>query len=71
MEAEREQLRLIDCIDSFPADAVASFFAECAVTSTKNMTRESLVFSKGNSDVRKSYVFVAKFTAALTIPLTS
>ena len=43
---------------------------EYAVTSTKNMTSESLVFSKRNSGVRKCCAFVVKLPAATKLPLT-
>ena len=42
------------------------FSPECAVTGTKYLTSESLVFSKRNSGVRKCGVFVVKITAATT-----
>ena len=45
--------------------------AESAVTSTKTMTSESLVYSKRNSGVRTCCVFAVKLTAATTKPLTS
>ena len=35
MNAKWERLRLKDCTDSFTAVAVANFFTDCAVTSTK------------------------------------
>ena len=46
--------------DNLIIDAVGKFFPKYAVTGTKNMTRESLVFSKMISFVRKCYVFELK-----------
>ena len=40
------------------------FSHECAVTSTRNMTSGSLVFSKRHSGVQKCCVFVVKLSAA-------
>ena len=39
-------------------------YRECAVTNTKNMTNENLVFPKSSSTVQKCCVFVGKLTAA-------
>ena len=58
MEAEWKQLRSKGCPDSFTADAVGNFSPECAVTSTKKKTSESLLFSRRSSCVRKCRVFV-------------
>ena len=46
MKAEREQLRSKHCTDCFTADALRNSSTDCAVTCTKNMTSESLIFSK-------------------------
>ena len=54
MKGEWKQLRSKDCTDSFTADAVGNFFPGiCCDKHKKNMTSESLVFSKRSSGGRK------------------
>ena len=60
MEAQWENMRSIDCEDSFAAEASGNL-----------TTRESRVSSKKNSSVRKCCVFVVKLIAATILPLTS
>ena len=51
MTAEWEQLQSADCIDSFIADSV-EVSSDCAVTTTRNMTSESMVFPKRTPGLR-------------------
>ena len=49
--AEWDQLRSINCTDEFTANATDNFSPELAVTTTRNMIRESRVYLKKNLDV--------------------
>ena len=72
LRAEWEQMRSKDCTYSFTADAVENFFPRsCCDKHKKNMTGESLIFSKRSSGAWKRCVFVVKVTAATTKALTS
>ena len=67
MKAEFEGVRSKDCTDSFTADAIINSFRQSAVTSTKNMTRESLDFPEKNSDVQRRCVYVATYFPPLDL----
>ena len=69
MRAEWQRLPSNDFVDSLTANAVANFFPEHVLQNTNNMIRESLVFLKKSSDVRRYYVYVVRHTAAMTSPL--
>ena len=72
MKSVCKQLRSKDCTDSFTADAVRNCLPRMFCDKQKkNMTSESLVFSTRSSSVRKSCLFVVKFTAATTKPPTT
>ena len=71
MKAEWQRLQSNDCVDNFTADAVANFFPRTCCVKKNNMIRESLVFSKKSSDVRRCYVCVVRHTVAMTSPLTN
>ena len=59
MRADRQSLRSNDCVNSFTANAVASFFA---CPNTNNIIRETLASSRNKSDVHGCYVAVVSKT---------
>ena len=69
--AEWDQLRSKDCNDNFTANATDNFSPGLAVMSTRNMIKESQVFSKKNLDVQKCCVSVAKHIVVMINRLTS
>ena len=69
--AKWDQLRSKDCIDNFTANATDNFSPEIAVMSTRNMIRESRVYSKKSLDVQKCCVSVAKHIVVMISVLTS
>ena len=58
--AECNQLRSLDCTVDFTANATDNFSPKFAVTSTRNMTRETRVSSKKNLDVQKCCACASK-----------
>ena len=62
MKVEWEQLRSKDCTQSLTADAVGSLLPQIGCGKHKKDNRERGLFKKEFS-VRKSCVFVVKFTA--------
>ena len=68
MKAGWEQLQSKDCTETFTAGAAGVFFPWMCCANSKSMRSESLVFSKKNSDVQISFVYVAKSTVALMWP---
>ena len=69
--AEWDQLRSKDCNDKFTANATDIFSQELALMSTRNMIKESQVFSKKSLDVQKCCVSVAKHIVVMINRLTS
>ena len=69
--AEWDQLRSKDCNDKFTANATDNFLPGLAVMSTRNMIKESQVFSKKKLDVQKCCVSVAKHIVVMINRLTS
>ena len=64
---ELELLRTQDCKDDFTANATTNTsFVEPAAQNIKNMTNESLVFSKRSFGVRTCCVYAAKSIVVMT-----
>ena len=68
MRAEWQRLPSNDCVD-FTADAVANILPRTCCVKHKQHDKRSLVFLKKSSDVRRWYVYVVRYTAAMTSTL--
>ena len=68
LKRKGKRLRSKDCRHSLLADAAGFFFPERIVQNTRNMTSESLVFSRKISDVQRCLVDAATWTAAIKLP---
>ena len=71
MRAEWQRLRSKLCVVSVTADAVANSFPRTCCVKHKQHKKESLVFLKKSSDVRRCYGYVVRHTAAMTSLLTN
>ena len=72
IKADWEQMRSKICNNCCTADAVGNYFPQmCCNKDKKLLANESLVFSKRNSGLGKSFVFVMKLTAPGKLSVTS
>ena len=65
MRAEWQRLRSNDCVDSFTADAVASFFPRTCCVKQKQHDEREPAYLKKSPEVLRCFVYVVRHTVSM------